>query len=151
MTARYSHFVLFLALVTSIFSRSITDAYKIMVASSSSASVDKVDVVMAEGGPTDSEKAPAVHVIDSFRVLGLTDEDADFYNGFSQERRKRIMRKVDCRLVPMLAILYLVSHLDRANIGNAKIEGLAEDLKCRPTSLPCLRNSKSRVSLHANQ
>lgn len=28
----------------------------------------------------------------------------------------------------MLAILYLISHLDRANIGNAKIEGLAEDL-----------------------
>lgn len=28
----------------------------------------------------------------------------------------------------MLAILYLASHLDRANIGNAKIEGLADDL-----------------------
>lgn len=28
----------------------------------------------------------------------------------------------------MLAILYLISHLDRANIGNAKIEGLADDL-----------------------
>ena len=28
----------------------------------------------------------------------------------------------------MLAILYLISHLDRANIGNAKIEGLVEDL-----------------------
>ncbi len=90
---------------------------------------------MAEGGPIDSEKAPAVHAIDNFRVLGLTDEDAEFYNGFSQERRKRILRKVDRRLVPMLAILYLVSHLDRANIGNAKIEGLAEDLKCRLTYL----------------
>jgi MFS family permease len=28
----------------------------------------------------------------------------------------------------MLAVLYLISHLDRANIGNAKIEGLAKDL-----------------------
>lgn len=28
----------------------------------------------------------------------------------------------------MLAILYLISHLDRANIGNANIEGLSEDL-----------------------
>lgn len=28
----------------------------------------------------------------------------------------------------MLAVLYLVSHLDRANIGNAKIAGLTEDL-----------------------
>ena len=28
----------------------------------------------------------------------------------------------------MLAVLYLISHLDRANIGNAKIEGRLEDL-----------------------
>lgn len=28
----------------------------------------------------------------------------------------------------MLAILYLIGHLDRANIGNAKIEGLSDDL-----------------------
>lgn len=28
----------------------------------------------------------------------------------------------------MLTILYLMSHIDRANIGNAKIEGLIEDL-----------------------
>jgi MFS family permease len=52
--------------------------------------------------------------------------------------------QVDVRLVPMLAILYLISHIDRANIGvskskmqvlshtksgqNAKIEGMVEDL-----------------------
>lgn len=28
----------------------------------------------------------------------------------------------------MLASLYLVSHLDRANIGNTKIEGIDKDL-----------------------
>jgi hypothetical protein len=28
----------------------------------------------------------------------------------------------------MLALLYLFAHLDRANIGNAKIEGLATEL-----------------------
>lgn len=32
-------------------------------------------------------------------------------------------------MLPLLALLYLVSSLDRANIGNAKIEGLATDLK----------------------
>ncbi|THZ96524.1 MFS general substrate transporter [Aureobasidium pullulans] len=41
----------------------------------------------------------------------------------------KILRKIDMRLVPMLTILYLLSFLDRGNIGNAKIEGLAEDLK----------------------
>lgn len=28
----------------------------------------------------------------------------------------------------MLALLYLAAHIDRANIGNAKIEGMIEDL-----------------------
>lgn len=37
--------------------------------------------------------------------------------------------KIDIRLIPMLAVLYLISHLDRANIGNAKILGLTEDLR----------------------
>jgi sugar phosphate permease len=36
--------------------------------------------------------------------------------------------QVDIRLVPMLAVLYLISHIDRANIGNAKIEGMVTDL-----------------------
>jgi hypothetical protein len=36
--------------------------------------------------------------------------------------------QVDVRLIPMLAILYLVSHIDRSNIGNAKIVGMMEDL-----------------------
>lgn len=36
--------------------------------------------------------------------------------------------KIDIRLVPVLTILYLIAHIDRANIGNAKIEGLIEDL-----------------------
>lgn len=38
------------------------------------------------------------------------------------------VKKVDKRLIPMLASLYLVSHLDRANIGNTKIEGIDKDL-----------------------
>lgn len=28
----------------------------------------------------------------------------------------------------MLAVLYLICHIDRANIGNAKIEGMVQDL-----------------------
>jgi MFS family permease len=74
------------------------------------------------------ENVNLVREIDNFRVLGLADDDADFYINFPKERRKQVIRKVDIRLVPMLAILYLISHIDRANIGNAKIEGLDKDL-----------------------
>ncbi|KAJ5095329.1 Major facilitator superfamily domain general substrate transporter [Penicillium alfredii] len=41
---------------------------------------------------------------------------------------KTVLRKMDIRLIPMLSILYLLAFLDRGNIGNAKIEGLLDDL-----------------------
>ncbi|KAL4922781.1 major facilitator superfamily domain-containing protein [Aspergillus aurantiobrunneus] len=42
---------------------------------------------------------------------------------------KRILRKVDYRVIPILAVLYLLSFLDRGNIGNANIQGLSESLR----------------------
>ncbi|OJJ64037.1 hypothetical protein ASPSYDRAFT_53623 [Aspergillus sydowii CBS 593.65] len=76
-----------------------------------------------------SYNAEVSHTIttDNIQVLGLRPDDAEFYMNYSPEARKRLLWKVDVRLVPMLAALYL-SHLDRANIGNAKIEGLLTDL-----------------------
>jgi hypothetical protein len=41
---------------------------------------------------------------------------------------KAVLRKMDIRLIPMLSLLYLLAFLDRGNIGNAKIEGLVDDL-----------------------
>lgn len=64
-----------------------------------------------------ASKAPQMVKIDNFQVLGLAPEDADFYTNYPEEKRKRVLRKVDIRLVPMLAVLYLISHIDRANIG----------------------------------
>lgn len=47
---------------------------------------------------------------------------------FSPAMQKRVLRKMDLRLIPMLALLYLLAFLDRGNIGNAKIEGMLDDL-----------------------
>ncbi|KAG0694533.1 major facilitator superfamily domain-containing protein [Suillus ampliporus] len=41
---------------------------------------------------------------------------------------RRILRKVDRRLLPIFTLLYLLSFLDRSNIGNAKIDGMTTDL-----------------------
>lgn len=38
------------------------------------------------------------------------------------------MRKVDLWLIPWLCLLYLLSFLDRSNIGNARLAGMEEDL-----------------------
>ncbi|KAI0356825.1 MFS general substrate transporter [Trametes cingulata] len=45
---------------------------------------------------------------------------------FNQE--KRLWRKIDRRLIPTMTLLYLVSFLDRGNIGNAKLQGLLVQL-----------------------
>lgn len=51
----------------------------------------------------------------------------------------------------MLALLYLICHIDRANIGNAKIEGMAEDLKMTGvqynTILAICKKSKTPLSV----
>lgn len=48
---------------------------------------------------------------------------------YDEAEAARVLRKVDVRLVPMLALLYLVAFIDRSNIGNAKIAGMTDDLK----------------------
>lgn len=63
-----------------------------------------------------------------YMARGLSSDEADFLLSLSEKEKSQIYHKVDRRLVPMLALLYLIAHLDRANIGNAKIEGIEADL-----------------------
>jgi hypothetical protein len=42
---------------------------------------------------------------------------------------KKTLFKLDILLVPLMCAIYLISFLDRANIGNARVAGLQEDLK----------------------
>lgn len=46
---------------------------------------------------------------------------------------KKLMRKVDFRIIPWLSVLYLLSFLDRSAIGNAKLYGLPQTLQMTPT------------------
>ncbi|KAF2773993.1 MFS general substrate transporter [Teratosphaeria nubilosa] len=51
----------------------------------------------------------------------------------SPEEERKIIRKVDWHVVPLLASLMLVSFIDRSNIGNARIQGMEKDLKMTGT------------------
>ncbi|SAM03765.1 hypothetical protein [Absidia glauca] len=53
-----------------------------------------------------------------------TDENDD-------QLEKKLVRKLDMRLIPWLAILYLMLSLDRNNIGNARLGGLEQDLQLK--------------------
>ncbi|KAJ5724573.1 hypothetical protein N7493_006301 [Penicillium malachiteum] len=75
----------------------------------------------------DSEKGPATEV-----KRHLEDPDT----GLSEEERakidRRLLWKLDLRLIPWLSLLYLASFLDRTNIGNAKLVGLTKELNISP-------------------
>lgn len=47
---------------------------------------------------------------------------------YHDKETRRILRKVDFRLLPMLTLLYVLAFLDRGNIGNAKVAGMNKEL-----------------------
>lgn len=53
---------------------------------------------------------------------GSSDEE------FTQVNTRKLIRKLDWAIVPLIALLYLLSFLDRSNIGNARLAGLEIDL-----------------------
>jgi hypothetical protein len=71
---------------------------------------------------------------EGFRTMApvdMVDAESDILSPMSDEI-KRIRWKVDKRLIPMLALIYLFSYLDRSNIGNAKVAGMETDLQLKP-------------------
>ncbi|KAI1506692.1 MFS transporter [Biscogniauxia marginata] len=57
------------------------------------------------------------------------DADADWH----QEMTKRLMRKVDIHLLPLLILMYLLNFLDRNNLSQARLGTLEQDLKMTGT------------------
>ncbi|CED82688.1 Permease of the major facilitator superfamily [Phaffia rhodozyma] len=49
------------------------------------------------------------------------------------EEEKRLVRKIDKRLMPMFWVMYVLNYIDRTNIGNAKVAGMSTDLKLSTT------------------
>jgi sugar phosphate permease len=52
----------------------------------------------------------------------------DIINGFSASEQRRIVRRIDRRLVVTLGVLYCVSLMDRSNLGGAAIAGMTVDM-----------------------
>ncbi|KAI4690040.1 uncharacterized protein J4E84_004221 [Alternaria hordeiaustralica] len=55
------------------------------------------------------------------------------YELYTPDEDRTVLKKLDRRLVAFMALLYMLSFLDRSNIGNARIAGLADDLKLSST------------------
>lgn len=59
--------------------------------------------------------------------------DASNLPRYDDVETSRVLRKVDWRLLPVLTLLYILSFLDRGNIGNAKVAGMNDDLHLTPS------------------
>ncbi|KAF9234654.1 MFS general substrate transporter [Melanogaster broomeanus] len=44
------------------------------------------------------------------------------------EQEAKLWRRIDLRLIPIITLMYLLSFMDRGNIGNAKLDGLVTQL-----------------------
>jgi hypothetical protein len=57
-------------------------------------------------------------------IVSLTADKDELYEAHvdtSQVDERRLLRKIDIRVVPWLALLYFLNFLDRGSIGNAKV------------------------------
>lgn len=59
------------------------------------------------------EKVSPPEYLHKYITAGLSEEDAEFMHNIPAAEQNKIFHKVDWRLCPMLAVLYLISHLDR--------------------------------------
>jgi hypothetical protein len=75
--------------------------------------MEKQTSVMEEPGFEKAPWAASPHHLQEFMKAGLTQEDAEFLYSIDKVEQNKIFHKVDWRLCPMLAVLYLISHLDR--------------------------------------
>lgn len=67
-------------------------------------------------------------ILDGADSGSIQPEVVDKWNSMSEYEQKvfekKLVRKLDLRLIPWVTLLYLFSFLDRSSIGNAKILGV---------------------------
>ncbi|KAI3338461.1 putative pantothenate transporter [Ustulina deusta] len=54
-------------------------------------------------------------------LQGLTQEEVELLN-------KKLVRKIDLFILPIIGILYILNYIDRQNLAAAKLQGILEDL-----------------------
>jgi MFS family permease len=97
---------------------------------------DAVEMRQLQGGPrrsTGSEEADQSDVNtedeeDELYKRRQLKREATHSKDYTDQEEAAVLRKLDRKLVLFLACLYLLSFLDRSNIGNARIAGLEQDL-----------------------
>ncbi|KAI0177806.1 major facilitator superfamily domain-containing protein [Pestalotiopsis sp. NC0098] len=62
----------------------------------------------------------------------LSSSTAASFQLYTPDEEQAVVRKFDRRLVLFLSVCYMMSFLDRSNIGNARLAGMEQDLQSKP-------------------
>jgi hypothetical protein len=84
--------------------------------------IDTEKAPSSNAGPVSSEAGsdPTGHTSEDHEASGATEIKPAAY--------RKLIWKLDTRLLPALFILWFISLFDRVNIGNARLQGLEKDL-----------------------
>lgn len=66
--------------------------------------------------------------MDSSTLNSSDEKNIGLYNQNEDAIRKRLLRRVDWNVVGILVFIYAVNFLDRVAVGQAKLEGMLEDI-----------------------
>ncbi|KAF9883460.1 hypothetical protein FE257_003458 [Aspergillus nanangensis] len=75
---------------------------------------------------TEKQERPSAEHVDHIR--GEKGDDGSTWDATTLQIEKRLVRKLDMTLMPMVWILYLFNYLDRNNIAQAKLSSFESDL-----------------------
>lgn len=93
--------------------------------------VDKLGSVES-ASPKELQRTSSV-CSDSKGNTVIEQEDGETYI-IDAAAERRLVRKFDLRILPLLAVMYLFNALDKANLGNAKTAGLEKSLGMEGTN-----------------
>ncbi|KAF9518523.1 hypothetical protein BS47DRAFT_1482574 [Hydnum rufescens UP504] len=58
-------------------------------------------------------------------------DTGEYYEAGDSASERRLLRKLDWHLLPLISVMHLLSFLDRSNFGNAKVAGMEASLHLR--------------------
>ena len=97
----------------------------------------KDDILPAGDPPAEGAGDPQNKSYPTFHVLKVDEIDP--------ELEKRLVRKLNWYLLPLLFTLYMFAFLDRTNIGNAHLAGMDADLKLDDSQFQVCQGDSSKT------
>jgi sugar phosphate permease len=76
----------------------------------------------------DIKDKDTMSVTEPMDVKGDDAPAGDSSGNWDANEEKRLVRKMDIRIFPIMIILFILNFIDRNNFANARLKGLEEDL-----------------------